>query len=365
MFSRSLQSANTVRIFKALLLLCLSLSIILTQTSCSNSPESIDQEHPKSPLTPEHVLKNRKKVLLVNSYHQDYFWTGGITTAILKQFEVTIDEQGTIDNSRSKVILKIIDMDTKRNQSEKYIKRAAIDVKKLIKTWQPDLVITSDDNAAKYLIVPYFKNSNIPFVFCGVNWDATDYGFPVSNVTGMIEVQLIDQIVKTLKKYTKGDRVALLKGDDFSARKEADFFEKRFNIKLIKRFVKSFSEWQNQYQLLQSEADIILVGNAVSIPDWTPEKAIELVRQVTQVPTGNWDESMNQFNLLTLATKAEEQGDWAAETALKILNGTSPSDIPMVTNHIAKVYLNMTLAKKLDVTFPIELIEQAVFVEKD
>ena len=227
----------------------------------------------------------------MNSYHQEYFWTGGITDAILRKFEAKIDAQGKIDNSRSKVIVEIINMDTKRNPSEEYIKTVALKVKEFIENWQPDLVITTDDNAAKYLVAPYFKNSGIPFVFCGVNWDASDYAFPASNVTGMIEVQLIDQIIATLRKYAKGDRVALLKGDDFSARKEADFFEKRFNFKLTKRFVKNFTEWQQQYQQLQSEADIVLVGNAASIPDWKAEQATQLIHMSQRCRQGT---GMNQ-----------------------------------------------------------------------
>ncbi len=49
-------------------------------------------------------------------------------------------------------------------------------------------MITADDNAAKYLIAPYYKDDALPFVFAGVNWTAAEYGFPYKNVTGMIEV---------------------------------------------------------------------------------------------------------------------------------------------------------------------------------
>jgi len=32
----------------------------------------------------------------------------------------------------------------------------------------------------------FIKNSTIPIVFCGINRDVSDYGFPCSNITGMI-----------------------------------------------------------------------------------------------------------------------------------------------------------------------------------
>ena len=57
-------------------------------------------------------------------------------------------------------------------------------------------MIASDDNAQKYLVVPYLKGTQVPVIFNGVNWDASAYGFPTSNVTGMIEVELPDQLVE-------------------------------------------------------------------------------------------------------------------------------------------------------------------------
>jgi len=79
-------------------------------------------------------------------------------------------------------------MDTKRNKNIDFIKAQALKAKNLIEKVKPDIVLTSDDNAAKFLIVPYFKDSKIPFIFSGVNWTAEKYGFPFKNVTGMIEV---------------------------------------------------------------------------------------------------------------------------------------------------------------------------------
>jgi ABC-type uncharacterized transport system substrate-binding protein len=196
-------------------------------------------------------------------------------------------------------------------------------------------------------------------VFCGVNWDASDYGFPTQNITGMIEVQLIDRILATLKKYARGDRVGFIKGDDLSARKEALFYEARFNIEIDKRFVKNYSQWKDAYLDLQEKSDLLLVGNNESIPDWDPAAAKRFVEAHTTVPTGNWDTWMKDYALVTFATVPAEQGQWAAETALKILDGTSPGEIPVVTNKKAEIYRNMRIAKKLKIVFPIEFIRRS------
>ncbi len=288
-----------------------------------------------------------KTILYINSYHTGYPWSDGILQGI-----------ETILNDTEIKLIKI-EMDTKRNPSEQFKKASAEKARNDIDNFKPDVVIASDDNASKYLIAPFYKNSDLPFVFCGVNWDAADYGFPTSNITGMIEVQLIDQILDTLKIYSRGNRIGFIKGCDLSARKEAAFYERKFNIKIKKRFVNNFTEWKQAYLDLQKETDMILVGNAGSIQDWNPEEAKYFVETNTSVPTGNWDKWMKDYSLVTYATVPSEQGQWAARTALKILDGISPADIPIVTNKKAEIYRNMRIAKKLAIVFPIEFIRHS------
>ncbi len=304
-------------------------------------------------LTPLSASATQTKILYVDSYHQDYPWSAGIARGI----------ESVLQNHEN-IQLKIIHMDTKRQNSEEFKIAAARQAKALIDSWQPQVVIASDDNAAKYLIVPYFLGGTLPFVFCGVNWNADEYGFPATNVTGMIEIQLIDQILALLRRYAAGNRIAFIKGDDLSARKEAAFFEQHFKLNLDQRFVKDFSAWKKQYLALQQESDMILIGNHISITGWNDEEAYRFILQKTRVPTGNWDDWMAKFSLVTFANNPEEQGEWAAQTALRILAGTPPADIPIVTNHKARIFLNMELARKLGIKFPIELIERATFTSE-
>jgi len=61
-------------------------------------------------------------------------------------------------------------MDTKRRKTEQDKMAAALEAKALIESWQPDIVITADDNAAKFLVQPFYRDKDLPFVFCGINW---------------------------------------------------------------------------------------------------------------------------------------------------------------------------------------------------
>ncbi len=303
------------------------------------------------------------RILLVNSYHYQFPWTRGITNGVASFFNVVLDDEGevaSVDNST--VELRILYMDTKRNTDEHFIQNSAAFANKEINKWQPDIVITSDDNAAKYLIVPYLKDGAVPVIFCGINWSVDEYGFPASNVTGMIEVQLVGQLITIMKQYAKGKKIAFLKGDDYSARKEARFYEERYGVRLDKRFVTDFAQWKAEYVKLQNEADMLLLGNSAGVRSWDDDGAKQLVASKTRIPTGNWDSWMAPYSLITLATKPEEQGVWAAMQALNIIQGLPVSSIEITENKIANVYLNMALAQKLGITFPVNLIDQATLV---
>ena len=307
----------------------------------------------------------KKKVLFINSYHQGYQWSDGIAHAIFDFFHIPSGEIAEKGEAVGDVRLKAVYLDSKRQPSEQYLQQKGLEFKGLIEAWHPDVVITSDDNAAKYIIAPYFRGHAIPFVFCGINWDSSEYGLPTTNVTGMLEVQLLDEILDHLRQLAAGPRIGYLKGDDMSARKEAAFFEKRFGIHLDKRFVGNFAQWQQEYLALQEDTDILLLGNTASISDWNPAKAKVVVSQHTRIPSGNWDLWMAPYALMTFATKPEEQGYWAARTAAEILAGKEPSTIAVVQNVVAHVVLNMQLAKQMNVKFPANLVEQAVFVESN
>lgn len=296
---------------------------------------------------------DKKRVLYVNSYHSGLAWSDGIAEAIKANFP------------ESQIDLKIFEMDTKRNQTEEFKKKIALKAKQEIDKFKPHLVIISDDNAAKYLLVPFFYNSNIPFIFCGINWDASEYGFPSRNVTGMLEVQLIPQLVEVLKEYSSGNKIGYLKGDSLSSRKEVEFFEKALHVKIDKRFVKSMNDWKKEYLDLQESVDIILFGNGSAVPSWDDSLANiqTFIYKNTKRPSASWSKDMSKLSLLTYATKPEEQGKWAAKTALKVLNGEDIASIPIVKNHEAEMYINTVLMKKLKIIFPYELIDQAVLVK--
>ncbi len=307
-----------------------------------------------APFNTASTAAARGRILHVDSYHEEFPWSMSITNGIT-----------SVLAERKDVELKIFRMDTKRNRAEDYKKAVALKAKELIETWKPDVVIASDDNASKYLVAPYYKGKELPFVFCGLNWDAGAYGFPAENITGMVEVALIPDMLETLKRYARGERIGFIGYESTTARKEARAYGKRFKLEMTERYAKSFKEWKKYYRSLQEEVDLLLMHNAAGMNDWNQEEAEALVLRSAIIPSGSISLLSRRLALVSYIKIGEEQGEYAARAALKILEGESPGEMPIVRNKKAKIYLNMKLAKKMGLKFPMELIERAHLISAE
>jgi len=274
------------------------------------------------------------KCLFVSSYHAGYEWNDGI-------------ERGIESVLKGKCELDKFYLDTKRNKSEGFGKQAALRAKAYIESSKPDILIAADDNASRYLILPYFKNVKMPVVFCGINYTVEPYGYPYANATGMIEVSP----TKTLLKYIEGSikqvrRGTYLASDVISQHREFELNHAAYakqGIILRPVFVKNMHEWMGAYQTAQEASDFLILGNNGGIGDWDKERVASFVSKkgkLLSVTNYDW---MIRYAILAVSKVAEEQGEWAAEVALAVLNGENISDIPIIVNRRWSVQVNMDL----------------------
>ncbi|OGZ03890.1 MAG: hypothetical protein A2648_00595 [Candidatus Lloydbacteria bacterium RIFCSPHIGHO2_01_FULL_41_20] len=293
-----------------------------------------------------------KKILYVDSYYDDYDWSQGLTSGI----KSVLDGTG--------VELKIVRMDTKRNPAEEFKKKAGEDAHLAIEVFKPDVLMVSDDNAFKYIIVPFYKDVALPVVFSGLNWDASLYGAPYANTTGMIEISLTNQIIDHLKTYARGNRIGYLSADTETERKNLEYYGKLLNINFDKSyFVKNMAEWESAFLKLQNETDLVIFENNAGILDWNSTTSAIYALANTKVPMGTTNPWIMDYSLLGITKIPEEQGQWQAEAALKILDGTKPSEIPLVRNKRGNLMVNLKIAKELGVIFNSSILKNAQVIQ--
>ena len=295
-----------------------------------------------------------KRIFWIDSYHEGNPWNDGIGRGIAQAL------QG------SGVALRAFHMDAARNAGDAYGNDIALKVKAAVEAFKPDVLIATDDAAQKYVVVPFYRDSGLPVVFAGVNWSAEAYGYPTANVTGMLEVDLVDPLVRALREYARGDRVAYLSGEtQTQAKVVATYNERFFAGKMQVRLVKSFDEFKQAFVALQHSADMLLTGNYAGIAGWDEKAARSFILEHTTIPTGYVDGYMIPSVLITMGKIPEEQGEYAAQVALAVLGGAKPSAYPLVSNKKAALGLNLVIADKLHIVFTPSMLKNASTVYRE
>ncbi len=289
-----------------------------------------------------------EKCLFISSYHQGYEWSDGV-------------ERGLRSTLGNHCEIKQLDMDTKRNKGAEAILQATQVAKRLIETWQPDVVITADDNAAKYVIQDHFKDVETPFVFCGVNWTVKEYGFPYKNVTGMIEVAPIRPMLKKAQEILPGAKKAFYIGaNTLTEEKNLERFRKemdKLGLQLDSKLVDSTKQWLAAYQQAQ-EADFLVIGSNSGINDWDEQAVASAIARMPGKLSVTNHEWMMPYSMLGFTKVPEEQGEWAAQAALDILAGTKPTEIAIVPNSRWDIWTNPDLISN-KVVFPERLLRKS------
>ncbi len=294
--------------------------------------------------------KKEKICVHVDSYHAGYEWSDGL-------------DQGVDTALKGVCKVERIFMDTKRQSSPEYLKAKGLEVKKFIEDKHADIVIVSDDNAAAEVLQTHFKDSKIPFVFCGLNWSIEKYGLPYKNTTGMIEVALVQSMFFEVRKVLKPFKtMSFLSADTETERKEFNQIAKiakAVGVTTKPIWVKDFASWKQGFVDAQNE-DFVFYSNSAGITDWKEDEALAWVKEHHKKLSSTTNIWLKDFTAFTFAKVPFEQGDWAGQAAKKILKRRKPaSTIPIVTNKQYTLYVNTELHGKSNVKLSDSLLKKA------
>lgn len=286
---------------------------------------------------------NKPSCLYVASYHIGYPWSDGVERGLRERLQEQCNITGFY-------------MDTKRRKSTAQKVAAGQAAYELITNLKPDVVITSDDNAAKYLIVPHLLDKEIPVVFSGINWTVDEYGFPASNVTGIVEIapikpMLMEGVATGNISQDQPVRIAYLGASTLSEIKNFNRVKttaESLNMSVDRILAETFDEWKNGFELAQSY-DLVVMGSSSGVANFNEQEASAWAISNTRTLSLTNHEWMMPYAAIGFTKVAEEHGEWAAASAIAILNGVRTIDIPLVTNRRWDTWTNDALLLMLDI----------------
>ncbi|MCW4043668.1 MAG: hypothetical protein NWE90_08100 [Candidatus Bathyarchaeota archaeon] len=296
-----------------------------------------------------------KKILLIFSYHPEYPW-------------VVEENKGIEDTLKDKkLVIEKFYMDTKRRTSPEWMEKVAEDAVKKITEFSPDLVIVLDDNACE-LVAKKYAGKNLPFVFCGMNGNPEDYGFPADNVTGVIERHHIKENIELLKRLVPTvEKAAIITDNNPTSTAFINRVkETALSVEILEFATNDFNAWKAKVRELQPQVDAIGLftyhtikesGREESLP---PEEVLEWTLENSKLPEfAFFDFSLKGGALCGVTLSGYEQGKTAAEIAIKILEGTKPGDIPIESPEKGNLMVNKNRAEELDIEISEDILKDA------
>ncbi len=311
--------------------------------------------------------RNTQRILVVHSYHEN------------QKNHVGLMKKG-IDEvlSRSGFHVRHFYMDTKRNNSLKWMSHAGKQALALVQKWKPALVIAMDDNAQQYFSRFLANKKGAPLVvFGGVNAEASKYGFPAKNVTGVLERPNIQESIALLRKICPGKIQRMLFLSDKSS--TTDPFHAY--IKTLELPVKvvatkqplTFDQWKQTVDAYKDKVDAIgiyvcrTVKRHMGSSEMVPEKElIDYINTTTDLPTvGFFDSATRSGILCAVSISMEEQGRQAAIIALRLLRGDKKiEEVKIAPTRRGKIQFNLKVAEEKGIIIPYNTIKCAKILIK-
>lgn len=343
--------------------------MVLLLSGCDSEP--VGQENKNSevkalesmdaPLPPS----ERKRILVLHSYHQEYAWLKDVNRGILSGLE---EERYVPDKN---VTIEYFYMDTKKKTTEAWKREIARKAMDKIETWHPHVVIATDDNAQKY-VVAKMKNSGVNFVFLGVNANPLDYNYinnwdtPGGTITGSIERARFAQTIKLLQRLVPGARrIAIVSDDGATGASVVNRIlaqSRSMDIDIVSsRRIGQFSHWKGYVRSIQDQADALLVvvyhtlkddtGNPVhenEVLNWT-------INNSNLPDIGFWSWAVEGGLLASEAISGYQQGHYAATVASYVLMGQKPGEFPIDKPQRGELCINLARAEMLGIKVPVDL----------
>lgn len=271
----------------------------------------------------------------------------------------------------SEVLMHFFYMDTKRKSSLSWKKEIGMAAQRRINELKPDVVIAFDDNAQKFVTSKYQGAATPQFVFAGVNGEPEDYGFPASNVTGILERVYPDQSLAMLAMINpKIKRVVCISDDSATSNGVIAYIKANkmpLEIVAYEQPV-TLTAWKQTVLKYQRDASvdaflIPLYQTVKSAPNGdrvAPREVMQwTVKNITKPVSGLWPFATRDGALCAVTVDLNEHGIVAAGMALRILSGEKAGQIPIVKNQDGFVILNIQAAKRISMHLPYEILQAA------
>jgi len=204
------------------------------------------------------------------------------------------------------------------------------------------------------------QTTSIPIVFASV-YDYDSAGIKAGNITGVTSKVPVSTLLKNMKAianstkvgvvYSKIEKDTILQANDIKGLEDKNGF---------KTFFISAEKKEDSEKI--KHVDTLITTSCAAM---TCVENYILLASKAKVPTASLIGGAEEKGIiLTLSADPVEQGQKAAQKALEVVKGSSPSSIKIENPAKVNMIINMKAAKQLGLTLPFEVLTSATKVIK-
>ncbi|MGZ2370294.1 ABC transporter substrate binding protein [Ancylomarina sp. YFZ004] len=301
-------------------------------------------------LSLQSYSSERKKVLVLHSYHQGLQWTENVNSGIQK----------VMDSLGSEFELDYEYLDTKRNPSLEYLDKIIELYDLKLQKENYDAIIVSDNNALSFVKdhrKKYFQNT--PIIFCGINHFKDELIRGLHNITGIAETVDLEGTVDLVLRTRPNTKHLLVINDNKTTTAKLNkqlmlALETKYKERL--NFIyyedQSIEDLVDNIQKVKGDTSILLLtfnkdknGKFISFQD-----NLDILVSQSRVPVYiAWAFFISEGVLGGKVVSGKLHGQMAAKMVLKVISGTPADSIPIYREPLDEYVINYEDLKRFNI----------------
>jgi PAS domain S-box-containing protein len=286
------------------------------------------------------LARQKKHVLVLNSYHPGYAWSDGVMAAVRSVFERTEFD----------VNLRIEHMDTKHHKPERVFPHLERLYREKYANSAFDVIIASDNNALDFLLKRRGDLfAAVPIVFCGINDFDESMIAGIDEITGVVEDNDFHGTVElALRLHPETRRIVALSDTTATGRVDLQRFRRVAAafygvVEFTELFDLTTEELIAALHALPEDTVVIHLSFYMDRAGRTygPAESVAIVAENCDVPVYTmWEDRLGTHGMGGVITSSALQGRNAARMALRILRGEPAGAIAVLRQCPTQPVLN-------------------------
>jgi len=275
----------------------------------------------------EDAIDGKKRVLVLNSYHEGYHWADSLMSGVHETFA-----------EKENVELYVEYMDTKRCSDPEYYELLKETYRYKYRNTSIDAIVACDDNALDFLLA--FRDQifpEVPVSFCGIVDFQPDRIEGHTNYTGVYEsYDAAGNLHLIQKNHPDAQNIYVIADDSTSAKallahlkRAQPAYEDIFNFK----YLINLPRQQLQQELEKIPENTVIIWTIhLKFPNqaaMTVRDSIGFISSIVDCPIYCLWDVVGLGVVGGRISSSKYQGSRASEIALEILNGATPATIPI------------------------------------